>query len=81
MMDCAKSLELLSDFHDGSLDDVGRMEVQTHLTLCRPCAGVFSDLDAIVMAATTLRSTEQELTFPDEQAIWQRMNFAGRTIH
>jgi Putative zinc-finger len=78
-MDCAKSLELLSEFRDGALDETGRMEVHTHLTLCGPCAGVFNDLDTIVLAATALRS--DEIAFPDEQVIWQRMDFAGRTIH
>jgi anti-sigma factor ChrR (cupin superfamily) len=80
-MDCAKSLELLSEFRDGALDEAGRMEVKTHLTLCGPCADVFDDLDSIVLAATALRSSEQEIAFPDERVIWQRMNFAGRTIH
>jgi anti-sigma factor ChrR (cupin superfamily) len=80
-MDCTKSLELLSEFRDGALDETGRMEVHTHLTLCGPCADIFNDLDSIVLAATALRSSEQEIAFPDEQVIWQRMNFAGRTIH
>lgn len=81
-MDCTKSLELLSEFRDGALDETGRMEVHTHLTLCGPCADIFNDLDSIVLAATALRSsTDQEIAFPDEQLIWQRMNFAGRTIH
>lgn len=80
-MDCAKSLELLSDFHDGALDEVWQVEVQAHLTSCGPCAGVFYDLDIIILAASVLRSSEQEIAFPDENVIWQRMNFARRTIH
>ncbi len=81
-MDCAKSLELLSDFRDGALDEVRHVEVHTHLASCGPCADVFQDLDSIILAAMTLRSVEQaEIAFPDENAIWQRMNFAGRTIH
>lgn len=79
-MDCAKSLELLSEFHDGALDETWQAQVRTHLATCGPCAGVFRDLDTIVLAATALRS-DQEITFPDEQAIWQRMSIANRTIH
>jgi Putative zinc-finger len=79
-MDCAKSLELLSDFRDGVLEEPLSMEVRTHLTLCVPCAGVFQDLDSIVLAAMTLR-TEPGLAFPDEQAIWQRMSITKGTIH
>jgi predicted anti-sigma-YlaC factor YlaD len=79
-MDCAKSLELLSEFHDGALDEAWQAQVRTHLATCRPCAGVFRDLDTIVLAATALRS-DQEMAFPDEQAIWQRMSIGNRTIH
>ncbi len=79
-MDCAKSLELLSDFHDGALDEAWRAKVQTHLVVCNPCAGVFRDLDAIVLAAAALH-TNSEVAFPDENVIWQRMGIVKRTVH
>jgi hypothetical protein len=79
-MDCAKSLELLSDYHDGQLNDAERVEVQTHLAICGPCEGVFRDLDTIVMAATVLRA-EPGIAFPDEDLVWQQMSFSKRTIH
>jgi hypothetical protein len=79
-MDCAKSLELLSDFHDNTLDETLRAEVRTHLDRCIPCAGVFRDLDTIVLAATVLRS-EPGINFPDEQLIWQRMSISRGTVH
>jgi len=79
-MKCAKSLELLSDFHDGMLEEALQVEVRTHLAGCNPCAGVFEDLDTIVLAATTLRANP-EVAFPDEQAIWQRMNIGKPTLH
>jgi hypothetical protein len=79
-MDCAKSLELLSDLHDDGLDDALRVEVRTHLDTCAPCSGVFRDLDIIVLAATVLRA-DPGLTFPDEQIIWQRMSIGKGTIH
>ena len=71
--DCAKSLELLSDFRDDALDETLRALVHTHLSKCVPCMGIFRDLDAIIVAATVLR-VEEGLTFPDEDALWQRMN-------
>ncbi|HVG35145.1 MAG TPA: zf-HC2 domain-containing protein [Pyrinomonadaceae bacterium] len=79
-MECAKSLELLSDFHDNALDETLRVEVRTHLDECRPCAGVFRDLDTIVLAATVLRS-EPGVAFPDEQLIWQRMSIGNGPVH
>jgi len=79
-MDCAKSLELLSDFHDDTLDVAVRVEVGTHLETCDPCAGVFRDLDTIVMAATVLRA-EPGITFPDETRLWQRMSISKPAIH
>ncbi|HEV2911876.1 MAG TPA: zf-HC2 domain-containing protein [Pyrinomonadaceae bacterium] len=79
-MDCAKSLELLSDFHDDLLDTTMQLEVKTHLEICGPCAGIFRDLDTIVMAATVLRS-EPGIAFPDESLVWQRMSITRRTIH
>jgi hypothetical protein len=79
-MDCAKSLELLSDFRDGVLEESLYIEVKTHLALCHPCAGVFQDLDIIVLTAVSLR-TEPSLSFPDEQVIWQRMSISKGPIH
>ena len=79
-MECAKSLELLSDLHDGMLEEALQAEVRIHLAGCNPCAGVFRDLDTIVLAATTLR-TNSELAFPDERVIWQRMSIGKPTVH
>lgn len=79
-MECAKSLELLSDLHDGMLEEALQVEVRIHLAECHPCAGVFRDLDTIVLAATSLR-TNSELAFPDERAIWQRMSIGKPTVH
>ena len=79
--DCVKSLELLSDYHDGALTDAERTLVRTHLSKCPPCAGIFRDLDSIVVAAMSLR-LGQGVNFPDEDAIWQRMAISKRTtIH
>jgi predicted anti-sigma-YlaC factor YlaD len=79
-MECAESLELLSDFHDGMLEEALLVEVRTHLGECSPCAGVFRDLDTIVLAATTLRANS-EVAFPDELVIWQRMSIGKPTLH
>lgn len=79
-MDCAESLELLSDFHDGALDQAYQAKLGTHLDTCPGCADVFRDLDTIVLAATALR-TDSDVAFPDENAIWQRMSIGKPTIH
>jgi predicted anti-sigma-YlaC factor YlaD len=79
--DCAKSLAMLSEFHDGALDEERRALVRAHLALCPPCEDVFKDLDTIVAAALVLRE-EREIAFPDENLLWQRMALKpDRTIH
>jgi anti-sigma factor RsiW len=80
-MDCAKSLALLSEFRDGALDEEYRAMVRAHLALCPPCEDVFQDLDTIVAAAALMLRAEKEISFPDENLLWQRMALTGRTIH
>ena len=78
-MDCAKSLEMLSEFRDGFIADADRALVSAHLALCPPCLGIFKDLDSIVAAATSLLSADQ-IAFPDETIIWERVT-VKRTVH
>jgi predicted anti-sigma-YlaC factor YlaD len=80
-MDCAKYLELLSDYCDGTLDDETRALVKTHLGECLPCDGILRDLDIIVRTAIILRSETINISYPDEQSIWQRLNLAKQIIH
>jgi predicted anti-sigma-YlaC factor YlaD len=80
-MDCTQSIELLSDFHDGVLEEPLYVEVETHLRICHPCAGIFRDLDTIVLAAMTLRSEEPGTAYPDEQDIWNRLSIGKDTLH
>ena len=79
-MDCEKSIELLSDFHDGELNEQWRIEVSAHLAGCQPCAGLYGDLDSIVLAASALRAG-QDISYPDEEALWQRLSLADGEIH
>ena len=79
-MDCIESLPLLSDLHDGALDDTLGVQVKTHLAECPPCADVFSDLSQIVNVAVAL-NLKQEISFPDEDALWRRMRIADQKIH
>jgi Zn-finger nucleic acid-binding protein len=79
-MECAESLALLSDYSESALDQRVQVEVQAHLAGCPPCTGVFLDLETIVIAARGLRG-EQDIDFPDEDMLWQRMGVARRTIH
>ncbi|HEV2704722.1 MAG TPA: zf-HC2 domain-containing protein [Pyrinomonadaceae bacterium] len=80
-MDCKESIERLSAFHDGELDEHGRSEVSNHLSDCPPCAGLYADLDNIIVAASAL-SIEGSISYPDEEALWQRLRLgSGGIIH
>lgn len=74
-MDCAKALELLSDFLEDALERDVYVQVQIHLIECQPCNGVFTELKIIVVVARELRG-EAETHFPDESLVWQRMGLA-----
>ena len=78
-MDCAKSIELLSDYSAGSLGDEDSIFVRTHLGACVDCDGVFRDLKLIVETALAMRS-ENGIAYPDEEVLWQRLS-AGRIVH
>ena len=80
MMECAKSLEMLSEFHAGTLDESAAVLVHIHLAECPPCLDVFQDLALIVSAAGDLRGAEG-ITFPDETALWQRMRLTKHAVH
>ncbi|HEX8353021.1 MAG TPA: zf-HC2 domain-containing protein [Pyrinomonadaceae bacterium] len=78
-MDCAKSIELLSEYSAGSLADDDIIFVKTHLTACADCDGVFQDLKLIVQTAVAMRS-ENGIAYPDEEVLWQRVS-ASRIVH
>ena len=78
-MDCAKSLHMLSDLHDGSLDGELSSMVKTHLGTCPPCADIFADIGVIVAAARQLRAHKPECC-PDENSFWTRLAIKP-TIH
>lgn len=79
-MDCARSIELLSEYTADSLGDNDKIFVSTHLLDCVDCKGVFEDLRLIVQTATLLRSTENGIAYPDEEILWQRVSI-GRIVH
>ena len=79
-MDCARSVELLSDFHEGALDEQDSADVSSHLAECKPCEGVYKEVVSIVETAVVLRNSEETISFPDEDALWQRMNLARRAV-
>jgi hypothetical protein len=78
-MDCARSIELLSDYDAGLLGDDDRLFVVTHLSTCADCDGVFQDLKLIVQTALAMRS-ENGIAYPDEEVLWQRLS-ASRIVH
>lgn len=74
-MDCARSIEILSDYHAGELGDTERSSVSIHLGKCPPCAGVYQELTVIVETAVILRR-QDTITFPDEERLWHKINLA-----
>ena len=78
-MDCAKSIELLSEYSAGSLGDDDSIFVRTHLTACADCNGVLEDLKLIVQTAIAMRS-ENGIAYPDEEVLWQKVS-ARRVVH
>jgi anti-sigma factor ChrR (cupin superfamily) len=70
-MNCAKSLKLLSEYHDGSLNVIEAMRVRMHLMICPTCRGIFHDLELIISAAADLRDKSPG-GFPDDKAGWRR---------
>jgi predicted anti-sigma-YlaC factor YlaD len=71
--DCIKTIELLSEYHDKALGETEYVWVRAHLVECPPCAGIFQELEIIVVNASILRVDDSLLAFPDEDAVWQRM--------
>ena len=78
-MDCARSIELLSEYSAGLLGEDDILFVKTHLSACTDCNGVFQDLRLIVQTAAALRS-DNDIAYPDEEVLWQRVS-ARRIIH
>lgn len=78
-MDCARSLELLSEFSAGTLGETDLLFVKTHLSACVDCDGVFKDLQLIVQTAAAMRLADG-IAYPDEEALWLRLS-AGRIVH
>ena len=78
-MDCAKSIELLSEYDAGVLGEDDSIFVREHLNICTDCDGVFQDLKLIVQTALAMRS-ENGIAYPDEEVLWQRLS-ANRIVH
>ncbi len=72
-MDCSQSLELLSEYYADSLDGTLKVEVHKHLIKCPPCHGVMAEITTIIVTAHLLQNGDA-LSYPDERAIWQRLN-------
>ena len=79
-MDCSESLELLSEYRAGALEESQTILVRTHLSGCTDCDGVFKDLELILQAAASLRNTNG-FEYPDENAVWQRLSLSNKPIH
>jgi hypothetical protein len=68
-MDCARSIELLSDYDACLLGDEDVVLVRTHLSACEGCDGVFGDLRLIIRTAMEMRSADA-IAYPDVEVIW-----------
>ena len=79
-MDCAKSLELLSEYHSNSLEETENVFVRTHLTGCTTCHDVLEELNMILQATLILREADG-ISYPDESALWQRLNLSKKGVH
>ena len=77
-MDCSRSIELLSDYRAGALDEAEALLVRTHLTGCHDCDGIFKDLELILQAAIALRNANG-FVYPDENVLWQSLS--TKVIH
>ena len=76
---CARGLALLSDYHEGLLDETEQEFVRAHLSECPPCMVVLEDVQLIITSAPVIRD-EEGIAFPDENVIWQRMRITKTTI-
>ena len=70
-MNCDKSLKLLSEYHDGSLNVIEAVRIRMHLMICPSCRGIFHDLEMIVSAAAELRDKSSGAC-PDDKIGWRR---------
>ena len=70
-MNCAKSLKLLSEYHDGSLNVLEVVRVRMHLMICHSCRGIFHDLGLIISAAAELRDKSPGAC-PDDKTGWRQ---------
>lgn len=73
---CARSLALLSDYHDGLLGEAEQEFVRAHLGECPPCMVVLQDVQLIITSAAVMRE-DQGISFPDERVIWQRLRITN----
>ncbi|MBA2338965.1 MAG: zf-HC2 domain-containing protein [Pyrinomonadaceae bacterium] len=78
-MNCAESIELLSDYHAGELDDGKETGVSTHLEKCPPCSVVYTELTVIVETASMLRS-DDKINYPDEYVLWRRISLTKTAV-
>ena len=79
-MECEESVELLSELHAGALEETQALLIRRHLAECPPCCGVFDDIQTIVITASRLGQSNDQLEFPDENTIWHRVTLR-RTVH
>ncbi|HEY0321295.1 MAG TPA: hypothetical protein VGC66_10095 [Pyrinomonadaceae bacterium] len=78
-MECEESLALLSELHAGTIEESIALSIHRHLADCPPCCGVYEDIQTIIVTATSLGQSNDQLEFPDENQVWQRITLVRRT--
>jgi predicted anti-sigma-YlaC factor YlaD len=78
-MNCVKSLKLLSEYHDGSLNVIEAVRIRMHLMICPSCRGISYDLEQIIAAAAELRNNNS-VACPDDNVGWRRFESAALKI-
>ena len=71
-MTCEQCQELISSFLDNELENSTSSAVQTHLTLCAPCAKLCEDF-AVILDFCNVEETAEVLP-PNSKALWCRIN-------
>lgn len=78
--DCERCIEVLSEFYAGMVAEWELNLIRAHLIECPPCQSVLQDIEAIVLAAAALKS-DDNIDYPDENVIWERISMIKKLVH
>jgi anti-sigma factor RsiW len=67
-----------SDYHEGTLDEAQRQEIEAHLAACEPCRAAYAELEGMVSALSGLHRMSAPQRFDREVQETIRRRSAGR---